>query len=106
MARQHLSSGHSLPDPRAHRQLGEEHPHLAATGRGLAAAFWALAAGVIVAYVFFLALGAFGSGEVGALTAAVIVLAALWVLHGLLATRRRRGGQDAAIVHERERRGF
>lgn len=105
MARQDPGSGRSLSAAHAH-ELAEGHPHLVATGRGLAAVFWALAAGVIVAYVFFLALGAFGSGEVGALTAGVIVLAALWLLHGLLGTRHRRDGQDAAIVRERERRGF
>jgi fatty acid desaturase len=105
MARRDPGSGRSLSTAHAHGPT-EGHPHLAATGRGLAAVFWALAAGVIVAYVFFLALGAFGSGEVGAVTVAVIVLAALWLLHGLLGMRQRRDGQDAAIVRERERRGF
>jgi hypothetical protein len=104
MARQQLAGGHSQPHGRRH--LSDEHPHLAATGRGLAAGFWALAAGVIVAYVFFLSLGAFGSAEVGILTAVVVVLAALWVLHGLAAVRRQHRDRDPAVVRQRERRGF
>jgi fatty acid desaturase len=101
MARQQLAGG---PHPHGRRRIAEGHPHLAATGRGLAAAFWALAAGVIVAYVFFLSLGAFGSAEVSVLTAVVIVLAALWVVHALADARRR--ARDPRIKSERERRGF
>lgn len=88
----------------AHFQVGGEHPRLAAVGRGISQAFWAIAAGIIVAYVFFLALGAFGLGEVVAMTVGVIVLSALWVLHGVQAARRR--GHDPELTHARERRGF
>lgn len=84
--------------------VGGDHRRLAATGRGLTQAFWAIAAGVIVAYVFFLALGAFGSGEVVALTVAVIVLSVAWVVHGALDARRR--ARDPHHSRERERRGF
>ena len=85
----------------------DPHRRLAAAGRGLTQAFWALSAGVIVAYVFFVTLGAFGSGEVVALTVAVAALAALWVVHGLLdARRRRRDGRDEGLIRARERRGF
>jgi fatty acid desaturase len=92
----------------AQLHLREGHPHLAAAGRGLTQAFWAVAAGIIVAYVFFLALGAFGSGEVLALTILVVVLAALWLVHAVLDARRRnrRGGRDARMTRARERRGF
>ncbi|MBB4663992.1 hypothetical protein [Conexibacter arvalis] len=102
MARRHVAGGH----PRMHGDgvAGERHPHLAATGRGLASAFWALAAGVIVAYVFFLALGAFGSAEVGVVTGVVVGLSALWVVHALLDARRR--ARDPLLRSERERRGF
>lgn len=73
---------------------GAAHPRLAATGRGAVAAFWALAAAVIVAYVFLYALGAFGSGEVAPLTALVVLFAVLWVAHGLVALRRSHGEGD------------
>jgi fatty acid desaturase len=87
--------------------LGEEHPHLAAARRGLSQVFWGIAGGVIVAYVFFLALGAFGSGEVEALTVVVLVLAVLWLVHAALDARhRRRGERDARTTRARERRGF
>lgn len=87
-----------------HLHVGDDHPRLAATGRGFTQAFWAIAAGVIVAYVFFLALGAFGSGEVAAVTIAVIALSALWVVHGALDARRR--ARDPHVREARERRGF
>lgn len=91
----------------ADRRLDEPHRRLAAARRGLAQAFWVLSAGVIVAYVFFVSLGAFGSGEVVAVTVAVAVLAVLWIAHGLLdARRRRRGVRDERLIRARERRGF
>jgi uncharacterized membrane protein YhaH (DUF805 family) len=89
-----------------HPDLHGEHRHLSAAGRGLSQAFWALAAGVIVAYVFFLGLGAFGSGEVLALTIAVAILAALWLLHALHAARQRDRDRDPGLTRARERRGF
>lgn len=88
----------------AHLHLGGEHPHAAAARRGVAQAFWALVAGVVVAYVFFLALGAFGWGEAGVLTVAVILLALLWVGHAILAARA--DPHDPRILRQRERRGF
>lgn len=88
----------------AHLHVGGDHPRLSATRRGIMQAFWAIAAGVIVAYVFFLALGAFGSGEVVALTIAVIVLSVLWVVHAALDARRR--ARDPRLIEARERRGF
>lgn len=88
----------------AQLHVGDRHPRLAATGRGLSQAFWAIAAGVVVAYVFFLALGAFESGEALALTIVVIVLAALWVAHTVIASRQR--ARDPRLTRGRERRGF
>lgn len=89
----------------AHLRIGEDHPRLAATGHGVAQAFWAVAAGVIVAYVFFLALGAYDSGEVPFVTVAVLALAVLWVVHAVLVARR--AARDARGVRRaRERRGF
>lgn len=90
-----------------HLHVREGHPHLSAAGRGVSQAFWAIAGGIIVAYVFFLALGAFGSGEVLALTILVVVLAVLWLVHAALDVRHRRHGErDARITRARERRGF
>jgi fatty acid desaturase len=84
--------------------IGGEHPRAGAARRLLSQAFWALIAGVVVAYVFFLALGAFGSSEVGLLTAAVIVLAVLWIGHALYVARH--SAHDPHLTRERERRGF
>jgi fatty acid desaturase len=88
----------------AHLHLGDEHPRVAAAGRGVSQAFWALVAGIVVAYVFFLALGAFGSAEVGIVTAVVVVLAALWIGHALFVARN--AGRDPHVRKARERRGF
>jgi ABC-type transport system involved in cytochrome bd biosynthesis fused ATPase/permease subunit len=90
--------------PHLHLHLRGEHPHAAAARRGLAQGFWALVAGVVVAYVFFLALGAFGWAEAGLLTIAVIVLALLWAAHVIRAARASR--HDPRVLRQRERRGF
>jgi hypothetical protein len=79
-----------------------DHPE---AGRTAVDAFWVLAIGVIAAYAFFAALGAFSPGDVLGVTIAVGVLVALWIVRALLA----RGGpddRDPRIVHDRERRGF
>jgi membrane protein implicated in regulation of membrane protease activity len=65
---------------------------------------WILALGVIAAYAFFLALGAFAPGDVLPLTLAIGVLVALWLVHAALA--RGAGPQDPRLRHDRERRGF
>jgi fatty acid desaturase len=88
----------------AHLHPGDGHPRIATAGRGLSQAFWALVAGVVVAYVFFLALGAFGSAEVGLLTVVVIVLAVLWIAHAIRAARV--ADRDPGVRAQRERRGF
>jgi len=89
-----------------HPHIRGEHPRAAAARRLLSQAFWALIAGVVVAYVFFLALGAFGSSEAGLLTAVVVVLAVLWIAHALYVARHSTQDQRLAREHERERRGF
>jgi uncharacterized membrane protein YdjX (TVP38/TMEM64 family) len=69
--------------------------------------FWAVAAGVIVAYLFFLALGAFSVDDVLPLTIIVAVLAILWVVHFVVEQRHiREEGRDPRLVSARERRGF
>jgi uncharacterized membrane protein len=73
--------------------------------RSVADLFWALAIGVIAAYAFFAALGAFSPGDVLGVTIAVVVLAALWVARAALAGRRA-AQRDPRLVHARERRGF
>jgi fatty acid desaturase len=69
------------------------------------ATFWALAAGIIAAYGFFLVLGAFSVGEVAVLSVVVGVLLLAWVAHGL--ALRRHAAQGSAVTRgARERRGF
>jgi steroid 5-alpha reductase family enzyme len=84
------------------------HDHPGA-GRAAIDLFWVLAIGVIAAYAFFAALGAFSPGDVIGLTIAVGVLVALWIVRALTADRRRRVAEserDPRLVHARERRGF
>jgi hypothetical protein len=80
-----------------------DHPQAGRTAIDL---FWVLAIGVIAAYAFFAALGAFSPGDVLPLTAAVGVLVALWIVRALVAGRRPRDDRDPRLVHARERRGF
>jgi steroid 5-alpha reductase family enzyme len=80
-----------------------DHPD---AGRTAIDAFWVLAIGVIAAYAFFAALGAFSPGDVIGVTAGVAILLALWVLRALLARRAAIASRDPRLVHARERRGF
>jgi len=68
-------------------------------------AFWALALGVIAAYAFFAALGAFAPGDVLAVTIVVAILVALFCVRAWT-NRRREPEKDPRLVHARERRGF
>ena len=78
-----------------------DHPD---AGRTAIDAFWVLAIGVIVAYSFFAALGAFAPGDVLGVTVTVAVLLALWVARGFTARRRQaRAARDPRLVHARER---
>jgi uncharacterized membrane protein YdjX (TVP38/TMEM64 family) len=66
--------------------------------------FWVLTLGVIAAYVFFLALGAFSPGDVLPITILIAVLVVLWLVHAQLA--RHVAEHDPRARHARERRGF
>jgi membrane protein implicated in regulation of membrane protease activity len=68
-------------------------------------AFWALAIGVIAAYAFFAALGAFSPGDVLGVTIAVAILLALCLIRAWM-NRGSRHEKDPRLTHARERRGF
>jgi steroid 5-alpha reductase family enzyme len=80
-----------------------DHP---GAGRAAIDAFWVLAIGVIAAYAFFAALGAFAPGDVLGVTIAVGILVALWIVRALALKRTARDERDPRLVHARERRGF
>lgn len=80
-----------------------DHPDAGRTAIDL---FWVLAIGVIAAYAFFAALGAFAPGDVLPLTIAVGVLVLLWAARAVVAGRGPRDDHDPRLVHARERRGF
>ena len=67
--------------------------------------FWVLSLGIIAAYLFFFALGAFSIDEVLPLSIAVAILIVLWAVHAVL-QRRHAGELDPLLVRARERRGF
>ena len=68
--------------------------------------FWVLSLGVIAAYLFFFALGAFAIDEVVPLSIAVGVLIVLWAVHAVLQRRSDDGSLDPLLMQARERRGF
>ncbi len=53
--------------------------------------FWMMALAFIVTFAFLLALGAFAPTDGMPWTIAAVVLAVLWVIHGLWTRRTRRG---------------
>jgi hypothetical protein len=57
------------------------HHHHLDSGGGLAQLFWGTCATLVVAFIFFAALGAFEPGDVLPLTLAAVALAALWLAH-------------------------
>lgn len=70
-------------------------------------AFWVLAIGVIAAYAFFAALGAFSPGDALPLTIVVGVLLVLFCVRAWTGRHRRTAPEkDPRLVHARERRGF
>jgi TRAP-type C4-dicarboxylate transport system permease large subunit len=79
-----------------------DHP---GAGRAAIDAFWVLAIGVIAAYAFFAALGAFSPGDVLGVTIAVGILVALFLVRAW-SMRRVAAERDPRLVHARERRGF
>jgi hypothetical protein len=79
--------------------------HPAAT-RAALDAFWALAIGLIAAYAFFAALGAFNPGDVMGVTIAVGILVVLCALRVWIERKHAEAQRDPRLVHARERRGF
>ena len=71
----------------------------------LAETFWILVLALVVLFAFFLVLGAFTPGDVGAVTVVVALLALLWVAHAVWDSRHR-DPHDRAMIRARERRGF
>jgi hypothetical protein len=67
--------------------------------------FWIGALGVLLVFGFFLVLGALDPAEVAGLTAGVLALGLLWVVHAWLQSRNA-NARDPRIVRARERRGF
>ena len=68
--------------------------------------FWVLSLGVIAAYLFFFALGAFSFDEVLPISIAVAALVVLWLVHAWLQKRHADGKLDPLLMQARERRGF
>ena len=68
--------------------------------------FWALSLGVIAAYLFFFALGAFAVDDVLPVSLTVGALVVLWTIHAVLDVRRATGQRDPRLMSARERRGF
>lgn len=68
--------------------------------------FWVLSLGVIAAYLFFFALGAFAVDEVLPISLVVGALVVLWVVHAVLQRRADDGSLDPTLMKARERRGF
>jgi hypothetical protein len=68
--------------------------------------FWVFALGAILAYAFFLVLGAYSPGDSVAVSVAVGILLLLWILHAWAGRRRRDDRRDPRMIEARERRGF
>jgi uncharacterized membrane protein (DUF485 family) len=84
-------------------------PRMSAVAEGVREVFWVVALGIIAAYVFFVALGAFSPGEVVGVSIAVAILVALWLVHvgtERWSERHREGARDPRVTSGRERRGF
>ena len=69
-------------------------------------AFWVLSLGLIAAYGFFFALGAFSIGDVVPLSIAIGVLIAMWAFHAWWQWRHPSDLRDPRLIQGRERRGF
>ena len=68
--------------------------------------FWVLSLGIIGAYFFFFALGAFSIDEVLPISIAVGAMIVLWIIHAWLQRRRADAALDPMLMRARERRGF
>lgn len=100
-----LSSGEVIEDRReGDRREGGRRLDDVRRGRSatIQAALWAFMGGLVVLYLFFLAIGAVTPDDAPVATIAVLVLAVLWMAHSW----RRLWGGGASQVGDRERRGF
>ena len=94
---------HRLSLPEAHRlsydpSVDRHIPHVPGS---VAHAFWAACGAIVVAYIFFAALGAVQPGEAVELTVVVLALAVLWLGHAwrdLWRYERRDGPGGGAIA--------
>ena len=68
--------------------------------------FWMVAMAFIMTFAFFLALGAFDPTAVMPWTVAAVVLAVLWIFHGVWMRRSAGGKRAPEEIRARERRGF
>jgi uncharacterized MAPEG superfamily protein len=68
--------------------------------------FWVFALGAILAYVFFMVLGAFNPGDAVGVSIAIGILIVLWILHAWAGRRRASDRRDPRLTEARERRGF
>jgi hypothetical protein len=68
--------------------------------------FWVSSLGIIGAYLFFFALGAFAFDDVMWLSVTVLALVVLWAIHAWMESRHPPDGRDPRLVQGRERRGF
>ena len=68
--------------------------------------FWVLALGIIAAYLFFFALGAFDALDVLPVSLVVLALTVAWIVHALLQGRHPEDFRDPRLIRARERRGF
>jgi hypothetical protein len=68
--------------------------------------FWVVALGAILAYLFFMVLGAFDPGDAVGVSIAIGILVVLWIVHAWAGRRRANDRRDPRLVEARERRGF
>lgn len=68
--------------------------------------FWILALMLVLAFGFFVLVGAFAPGEVVPMTIGALVLTALLVVRIAIELRRGSSVRDLASIRARERRGF
>ena len=72
----------------------------------LPAASFSFAIGLVLVYAFFLLLGAVKPGDVAAISIAVGILIALWLVRSWAWRRRHADKRDPRLIQARERRGF
>lgn len=68
--------------------------------------FWITALMLVMAFGFFVLVGAFSPGEVVPMTIAVVVLVVMLVVRIAIELRRGTSVRDLASIRARERRGF